>query len=224
MARVAGWAYMSPSIAGATTTGAEVARQVAVTTSPARPAAIAPSQCAVAGATRIASAESAATMWPIRPSGRRLEHVVLDRVAGQRGEGQRRDEPGRRRREQGDDLGALGLEGADELGRLVRRDRAGDAQGDQAARRGARRGPCRRWRGHPRPSSIGSPPATSAWRIARPRRVRSGSTASMPSRPAIQGACERPPVRIALTSRGAMPVVAASSARIRARSPAVRAW
>jgi hypothetical protein len=42
---------------------------VAVITSSARPAAIAASQRAVAGATRIASAESAATMWAIRPSG-----------------------------------------------------------------------------------------------------------------------------------------------------------
>jgi len=62
---------MSPSIAGATTTGALVARQAAVTTSPASPLAIAPSQCAVAGATTIASAESPTTMCPMRPSGRR---------------------------------------------------------------------------------------------------------------------------------------------------------
>ena len=44
---------MSPSIAGATTTGADEARHVAVITSSARPAAIAASQRAVAGATRI---------------------------------------------------------------------------------------------------------------------------------------------------------------------------
>ena len=55
-ARVAGCAYISPSIAGATTTGAAEARQVAVMTSSARPPAMAPSQRAVAGATRIASA------------------------------------------------------------------------------------------------------------------------------------------------------------------------
>ena len=42
LARVAGCAHMSPSIAGATTTGAAMARQVAVTASPARPLAIAP--------------------------------------------------------------------------------------------------------------------------------------------------------------------------------------
>jgi len=59
---VAGCAHISPSIAGATTTGAVVARQAAVTASPASPPAIAPSHCAVAGATRIASALSAATM------------------------------------------------------------------------------------------------------------------------------------------------------------------
>jgi hypothetical protein len=57
------------SIAGATTIGAADARQVAVTTSPAIPFAIIPSQWAVAGATTIASAVSAMTMWPIRPSG-----------------------------------------------------------------------------------------------------------------------------------------------------------
>jgi hypothetical protein len=56
-------------MAGATTTGADVARAVAVTVSAARPLAIAPSQWAVAGATTSASAVSAATMWPIRPSG-----------------------------------------------------------------------------------------------------------------------------------------------------------
>ena len=60
---------MSPSIAGATTTGADVARQVAVTTSPASPFAIEASQCAVAGATTMTSAASPTTMCPIRPSG-----------------------------------------------------------------------------------------------------------------------------------------------------------
>ena len=59
---------MSPSIAGATMTGADDAMVVAVITSSARPAAIAASQRAVAGATTMASAVSAATMWPIRPS------------------------------------------------------------------------------------------------------------------------------------------------------------
>ena len=76
LVRVAGCVHMSPSIAGATTTGAEDARHVAVTTSPARPLAIAPSQCAVAGATTMASAVSATTMWPIRPSGRRASRSV----------------------------------------------------------------------------------------------------------------------------------------------------
>src|SRR5262245_14933642 len=64
-----GSAYTSPSIAGATTTGAAEARQVAVTTSSARPLAIAAIHRAVAGATRIKSAESAATMCEIRWSG-----------------------------------------------------------------------------------------------------------------------------------------------------------
>ena len=59
---------MSPSMAGATTTGARVARQVAVMMSSARPLAMAPSQRAVAGATSTASAASAATMWLMRRS------------------------------------------------------------------------------------------------------------------------------------------------------------
>ena len=59
---------MSPSMAGATTTGADVARQMAVTTSSARPAAMAASQRAVAGATTTRSAVSAATMCPMRES------------------------------------------------------------------------------------------------------------------------------------------------------------
>ncbi len=66
---VAGWVHMSPSIAGATTTGADVARHAAVTASDEIPLAIAPSQRAVAGATTIASAVSATTMCPIRSSG-----------------------------------------------------------------------------------------------------------------------------------------------------------
>ena len=69
LSRVAGWVHMSPSIAGATTTGALVARIAAVTASSAIPLAIAPSQRAVAGATTIASALSATTMCPIRWSG-----------------------------------------------------------------------------------------------------------------------------------------------------------
>ena len=56
-------------MAGAMTTDAEVARQMAVTTSSARPAAMAAIQRAVAGATMIRSALSAATMWPMRESG-----------------------------------------------------------------------------------------------------------------------------------------------------------
>ena len=71
LSRVARWVHMSPSIAGATTTGAEVARQAAVTVSLAIPFAIAPSQRAVAGAITSASAVSATTMCPIRRSGSR---------------------------------------------------------------------------------------------------------------------------------------------------------
>ena len=74
--RVAGCVHMSPSIAGATTTGADVARQAASTASSAIPPAIAPSQRAVAGATTMASAVSAITMCPIRWSGSRSRTSV----------------------------------------------------------------------------------------------------------------------------------------------------
>ena len=111
-----------------------VARQVAVTTSPARPLAIAPSQCAVAGATTIASAVSATTMCPIRPSGSSSSSVGLDRVARQRRERQRPDE---RASPTGvsiaDDVGALGAQQPEQLDRLVGGDRAGDAEPDQPA-------------------------------------------------------------------------------------------
>ena len=43
------------------------------------------------------------------------------------------DEPGRRRRQQDDDVGALGLEEAEQLDGLVGGDRAGDAERDQPA-------------------------------------------------------------------------------------------
>ena len=211
MARVAGWAYISPSIAGATTTGAEVARQAAVIGSPARPPAIAPSHWAVAGATTIASALSATTMWPIRPSGQQAEDVALDRVAAQGRERERGDEPAGGRREQDLDVGALGPEQADELGRLVSRDRAGDPEADEPAAEPI---------AHASPASSGSPPLTSAWRIARPLSVRSGSIASIPAIWRAQGAADSPPVRIARTSSGGTPLASASSARIRTRSPA----
>lgn len=80
---------MSPSIAGATTTGALVARHAAATVSPAIPPAMVPIQWAVAGATTIASAASAMTMCPIRPSGRRARTSVStgcrDSAANDRG-------------------------------------------------------------------------------------------------------------------------------------------
>jgi hypothetical protein len=54
-----------------------------------RPLAIAASQCAVAGATTSASAESAITMWPMRPSGRRSSTSIStgwrDRAANDSG-------------------------------------------------------------------------------------------------------------------------------------------
>ena len=92
-ARVAGWVHMSPSIAGATTTGADVARHAAVTTSPAQP--VRPSRPASApspGATTIASARVGDDDVADPAVGQQVEHVGLDRVARQRGERQRADE------------------------------------------------------------------------------------------------------------------------------------
>ena len=217
LATVAGWVHMSPSIAGATTTGADVARQVAVTTSPARPLAIAPSQCAVAGATTIASAAvGRPTMCPIRPSGSRSSTSVS---TGWRDSAANDSGPTKRVADgvsMTDDVGALGAQEAQQLDGLVGRDRAGDAEPDQA-------GPSSRSRSSRRPSSSGSPPPTSAWRMARPLSVRSGSMASMPSSVAAHGAADRPPVRIARTSAGATPFASASSRRIRAEQAGRRA-
>ncbi len=83
---------MSPSIAGATTTGALVARQVAVTTSPARPLAIAASKFAVAGATTIGVGRVGDDDVPDPAVGQEIEDVGLDRVPRQGREGQRTDE------------------------------------------------------------------------------------------------------------------------------------
>ena len=134
LACVAGWVHMSPSIAGATTTGAEVARQAAVTTSPASPLAIAPSQWAVAGATTTRRRASATTMCPIRPSGSSARSVRLDRMTRQRRERQRADEPGRGRGEEDDDVRPLGGQEPQELDRLVGGDRTRDAEADEPAR------------------------------------------------------------------------------------------
>ena len=107
----------------------------AVTTSPARPLAIAASQCAVAGATTIASAESATTMWPIRPSGSRSSTSVStgwrDSAANDSGPTKRVADG----ESSDDDVGALGGQEPEQLDRLVRRDRAGDAERDEPARR-----------------------------------------------------------------------------------------
>ena len=106
-------------------------------------------------------------MCPIRPSGSSASDVELDRVAAQRRERQRRHEAGRRRGEQDLHVGALGPEQPEQLGGLVRGDRAGDPEADEPASRAGRV--------TPGPASSGSPPLTSAWRMARPLRVRSGS-------------------------------------------------
>ena len=72
--------------------GARGEAAVAVTTSPGSPWAIAPSQCAVAGATTMASARVGDHDVADPPVGEQREDVGLDRVARQRRERQRPDE------------------------------------------------------------------------------------------------------------------------------------
>ena len=84
---------MSPSMAGATTTGAR-REAAAVTTSPDSPLAIAPSQCAVAGATTRASARVGDHDVADPAIGQEVEDVGLDRMAGEGSEGERPDEAG----------------------------------------------------------------------------------------------------------------------------------
>ena len=154
-----------------------VARAVAVTTSPARPFAIAPEP--VGGRRRDDDRVGRVGDDDVADPtvGQEVEHVGLDRVARQRRERQRPDEPGRAGREQDDDVRALGGQEPEQLDGLVRGDRAGDAERDEPALEAPRRGDV----AHESGSSSGCPPATSAWRIARPLSVRSGSIASTPS-------------------------------------------
>ena len=212
---VAGCDHMSPSIAGATTTGAPVARAVAVTTSPDSPAAIAPSQCAVAGATTRASAVSATTMCPIRPSGSSASTSVSTAWR----DSASNDSGPMNAAAEGVSIATTSAPSArssrSELDRLVGGDRPGDAQPDQPALEST---------GHGSPSSSRSPPATSAWRIASPLRVRSGSIASTPSRSAAHGAADSPPVRIARTlgrasRRSGRPARGGSDPGVRRRDP-----
>ena len=51
--------------------------------------------------------------------GQERQHIAFRRVPGQRLERQRRDESSRARRQQGNHVSALGLQKADQLGRLV---------------------------------------------------------------------------------------------------------
>ena len=130
------------------------------------------------------------------PVGQERKDVGLDRVSRKGLERERADERGRGRREHHDDVRAFGAKEPEQFDRFVRGDRAGDAEPDQPSLETA---------AHGSPSSSGSPPATSAWRIARPLSVRSGSIASMPSRSCAHGAAERPPVRIARTPSTSVP-------------------
>jgi hypothetical protein len=67
--------------------------------------------------------------------GEEPEHVLLDRMPAQCLERERRDELRRRRREQADDVCALGLQRAHDLRRLVGSDGAGDTEADEATRK-----------------------------------------------------------------------------------------
>ena len=148
---------MSPSIAGATTTGADVARQVAVTTSAASPCAMAPSQWAVAGATTTTSAASAVITWPIRPSGSRSRTSASHRPPAERRQGERRDEARRRRRHEHHHVGALGAQEAQQVHGLERGDRAGDAERDEAS--GEAPGLAHAWASSPATAAVEHGPA-----------------------------------------------------------------
>jgi hypothetical protein len=204
-----------PSIAGATTTGAAVARQAALTTSPDRPLAIAPSQCAVAGATTIASALSPMTMCPIRPSGagrgRRSRPDGATRAANERGP----TKWGRGGGLHHGDVAPSARRARKQLDGLVRGDRAGDAETDEASFEAT---------AHLKPSSSGSPPPTSAWRIARPLSVSSGSMASTPSSDFAHG-CRRQPAREdRVTSSGRTPLASRARHGPRRSRPVASAW
>ena len=186
-ATVAGCVHMSPSIAGATTTGALLARTVGrddVAREPVRHRAE-----PVGGRGRDDDRVGGVGDDDVAdPAVRQeVEQVRLDRMPRQRRERQRADEPRRARRQEDDDVGALGGQESQQLDRLVGGDRAGDAQGDEPAFEAVRGRVA-----HVSGSSSGWPPATSAWRIARPLSVSSGSIASTPSSAPVQGSDREP--------------------------------
>ena len=123
-----GGVHMSPSIAGATTTGApgreaggghDVAGQAVGH----RPEPVRGGRRDDDRVGRVADDDVADPAV-----GQQLQQVGLDRVARQRLERERPDELGRGRRQHHRDVGALGLEQAQQLDRLVGGDRAGDAR------------------------------------------------------------------------------------------------
>ena len=202
---------MSPSIAGATTTGAPLARHRGrdrVTRQPGghRGQPVGGRRRDDDRVGRVGDDDV-----PDALVGQQVQHVGLDRVARQCGERQRADEAGRRRGEHDRDVGALGTQQADQLDGLVGGDRPRDADPDESPGEPAAVGV-----GHDRPSSRRSPPVTSAWRMARPLRVSSGSMASTSGMAVTHGAADSPPVRMALMSRGSTPARSASSRRVRA--------
>ena len=213
---------MSPSIAGATTTGRR--RREAPWRSPRRrdrPPAIAASQWAVAGATTIASALSAMTMWPMRRSGSRSSTSVStgwrDRAANDSG-------PTKRVADgvsMTDDVGALGAQQADQLDGLVGGDRAGDAEPDEPAGE-----PAAVDGGHDRPSSRRSPPVDLGMQDGEALEGQLRVDGVDARRCAVaHGAADSPPVRIALTSPGSTPASVRQLARgSRASRPSASAW
>ena len=146
-ARVAGCAYISPSIAGATTTGADDARQVAVIdvvreTSGHRREPAGSGRRDEDQVGRIGSDDVRDALV-----GQELERVGHRPAPRQRLQGQRTDERLRGVGHQRLDVGARGDQRARQLGRLVGGDRAGHAEQDQPAVESAR-SPIRRLPAH----------------------------------------------------------------------------
>ena len=126
----AGCSHISVCIAGASSTGARVASSVAVSRSDEIPAAYAPINRAVAGATRTRSA-----CWPRRVCGIGIgaaEELGARGFRCERREGERGDEAGRGLGEHRRDVEAGVDEAAAHLDRLVRGDAAAHTRGRPA--------------------------------------------------------------------------------------------
>ena len=224
MARVAGWAYISPSIAGATTTGAR-GREAGGGDGVAGEAGRHRRQ-PVGGRRgdddRVGAVGDDDVADPL--VGEQAADVALDRVAGQGRERQLADEAGRGRGHQDDDVGALVAQAADEVGGLVGGDRAGDADGDQAAGEASVGGRSRVSASRRSPSSSGCAAADLG---VEDREALEGQV-GVDRVDALEGPGPRRRRQAAgqdrLDGAGSIPAASASSRRIRAISPSARAW